>query len=144
MFNLILSTDFQRFLLFADARAKTMNMISLDVNYIARMTVFTHIGSQQPVAIDYDPIEDRIYWSDVEKHWIARAFRNATSPQVLYQYDVHTPDGMAIDWIGRNIYWTATGTDRIEVGKLDGSARRTLITAGLDEPRDIVVNPSKG
>ena len=101
-------------------------------------------GTQRPSGIDYDPLEDRVYWTDVQQRWIARAFRNATAVEILYRCGVQTPNGLAIDWIGRNIYWADTGTDRIEVGKLDGSAKRSLITDGLSDPRDIVLSPSDG
>ncbi|TWW80779.1 Low-density lipoprotein receptor-related protein 2 [Takifugu flavidus] len=33
---------------------------------------------------------------------------------------VSRPDGIALDWVGRHIYWTDSGTNRIEVAKLDG------------------------
>ena len=41
---------------------------------------------------------------------------------------------------GRNLFWTDTTTDRIEVTKLDGSHRKVLISHGLDEPRDIALD----
>lgn len=58
--------------------------------------------------------------------------------------EVHHPDGIAVDWIARNMYWTDTGTDRIEVARLNGSSRRILITENLDEPRAIVLDPADG
>ena len=42
------------------------------------------------------------------------------------------------------MYWTDTGTNRIEVSRLNGSARRVLIDENLDEPRAIVLDPTKG
>ena len=41
---------------------------------------------------------------------------------------------------GRNLFWTDTTTDRIEVTKLDGSHRKVIISHGLDEPRDIALD----
>ena len=41
---------------------------------------------------------------------------------------IFSPDGIAVDWVARNIYWTDTGTDRIEVARLNGSFRKVLIT----------------
>ena len=38
--------------------------------------------------------------------------------------EVDHPDGLAGDWIGRNLYWTDTGTDRIEVARLNGTWRK--------------------
>ena len=58
--------------------------------------------------------------------------------------DVHTPDGIAIDWVGRKMYWTDGGFNMIEVAELDGGNRLTLFNTGLQEPRAIVVDPFKG
>jgi len=54
------------------------------------------------------------------------------------------PDGIAIDWIARNLYWTDSGTDRIELSRLDGSSHKVLITEDLAEPRAIVLDPLRG
>ena len=64
--------------------------------------------------------------------------------EVLFNQNVQTPDGLAVDIVGRNLYWTDTGTNKLEVSKLDGSYRKALITTGLDEPRDIILDVSKG
>ena len=64
--------------------------------------------------------------------------------EVLFEQNVQTPDGLAVDIVGRNLYWTDTGTNKLEVSKLDGSYRKALITTGLDEPRDIILDVSKG
>ena len=64
--------------------------------------------------------------------------------EVLFDQNVQTPDGLAVDIVGRNLYWTDTGTNKLEVSKLDGSYRKALMTTGLDEPRDIILDVSKG
>lgn len=46
--------------------------------------------------------------------------------------------------VRRHIYWTDSGTNRIEVAKLDGRYRKWLIHTDLDQPAAIVVNPSLG
>jgi low density lipoprotein receptor-related protein 5/6 len=58
--------------------------------------------------------------------------------------EVSNPDGIAVDYLARNLYWTDTGTDRIEVARLNGSSRRVLITENLDEPRAIVLDSIGG
>jgi len=66
---------------------------------------------------------------------------------VLVNHDLSTPDGLAYDWIHRNLYWTDTGNNRIDVLAVPGRdgigrlMRRTLINTNLDEPRAIVVDP---
>ena len=134
----------RKFILFADADAKSTNIISLDVNYIISQPLFNHHGNQRPIALDFDPVEDRVYWSDVYLGRIFSAFANATSLKTLFHCNVQTPDGLAIDHVGRNIYWTDTGTNRIEAGWLDGTRRRVLIKYGLDQPRTIVLYERNG
>ena len=51
---------------------------------------------------------------------------------------------MAVDYVGRKLYWTDAGTDRIEVANLDGSMRSVLIWRAIDKPRDIIVDPASG
>ena len=139
-FLLILITDVKKFILFADADDKSTKYISLDTTYPASQTLFHHLGTQRPIALDYDPVEDRVYWSDVAQGRIVSQFFNATSVKTLFRCNVRTPDGLAIDYVGRNIYWTDAGTNRIEVGLLDGTGRKLLIKDGLDEPRAIVLH----
>lgn len=64
--------------------------------------------------------------------------------EVLVQNSTNTPDGIAIDWVGKKMYWTDGHFNRIEVAKLDGSHRLTLFDSELDEPRAIVVDPLSG
>lgn len=58
--------------------------------------------------------------------------------------EIDHPDGIAVDWIGRNLYWTDTGTDRIEVARLNGTWRKVLISENLDEPRALALDPEVG
>ena len=119
-------------------------MISLDVSYLYGKLLINHLGNQRPIALDFDPVEDRVYWTDVEQGLIISAFFNATSLKILFRCNVNVPDGLAIDKVGRNIYWSDTGTNRIEVARLDGTKRRLLIKDGLDEPRAIVLDERNG
>ncbi len=136
--------EIRKFILFTDADAKSTNIISLDVSYFVSQTLFRHLGNQRPMALDYDPVEDRVYWSDIAQGLIVSAFFNVTSVKILCRCNVKSPEGLAIDHVGRNIYWTDTGTNRIEVARLDGTSRKLLIKDGLDEPRTIVLDERNG
>ena len=57
---------------------------------------------------------------------------------------LQTTDGLAVDAVGRKVYWTDTGTNRIEVGNLDGSMRKVLVWQNLDSPRAIVLDHEMG
>ena len=54
------------------------------------------------------------------------------------------PHGIAVDWVGEQLYWTDMGTRLIEVSSMNGSYRLPLISTGLQKPRAIVLYPSKG
>jgi len=109
---------------------------------LTQLTLFKHPENQRPLAVGYDHVEDRVYLT--AQGGIISIFFNATSVKILFTRNVQSPYGLAIDYMGRNIYWTDTGTSRIEVGLLDGSRRKLLISDGLDEPRAIVLNERNG
>ncbi|CAG2064839.1 unnamed protein product, partial [Timema podura] len=101
------------------------------------------------VALDYDWEEKCIYWSDVTslgssiKRLCTKTQGNNTY-EVLHSATLQNPDGLAVDWVGRNLYWCDKGLDTIEVSKLDGRYRKVLIKTGLEEPRAITLDPRQG
>ena len=60
-----------------------------------------------------------------------------------YLTGLPAPDGIAIDWIADNLYWTDAETDKIEVSRLDGKFRKVIVSVGLSQPRAIVLHPVK-
>ncbi|MEQ2192771.1 hypothetical protein XENOCAPTIV_017035, partial [Xenoophorus captivus] len=66
------------------------------------------------IAIDYDPVEGFVYWTDDEVRAIRRSHIDGSNAMILVTMDINHPDGIAVDWVARNLYWTDTGTDRIE------------------------------
>ena len=125
------------------ARRVDIRTISLDTDDYTDV-VLPIKGIKHTIAIDYDTLEERIYWTDDEARVIRRAFLNGSSQEDLISAEVYHPDGIAVDWVARNLYWSDTGTDRIEVARLNGTLRRILIDEGLDEPRTIALHPSEG
>lgn len=58
--------------------------------------------------------------------------------------DLGSPEGLAIDYLGRTMFWTDSVKDVIEVASLDGSQRRVIIDSDLVNPRAIITDPSNG
>lgn len=78
------------------------------------------------------------------KKYVPKFYYFVAGEEVVILTGVYHPDGIAVDWIARNLYWTDTGTDRIEVARLNGTSRRVLISDDLDEPRAIALDPAAG
>jgi hypothetical protein len=53
---------------------------------------------------------------------IRSASLNGTAEKYLTANSLDAPEDLAVDWIGRNIYWPDVGTKKISVSKLDGSS----------------------
>ncbi|PIO41005.1 hypothetical protein AB205_0078420, partial [Aquarana catesbeiana] len=125
------------------ARRTDLRRISLDTPDFTDI-VLPLDDIRHAIAIDYDPVEGYIYWTDDEVRAIRRAQVDGSSSQFIVVSQVSHPDGIAVDWVARNLYWTDTGTDRIEVTRLNGTMRKILISEDLDEPRAIVLDPTNG
>lgn len=95
-------------------------------------------------AIDVDVKDDTIYWSDNELRAIRRINLVTMKVDDLITQGLGEVAGIAVEWESGLLYWTDFIHERIEVAKLDGSHRKTLIWKDLDNPRAIVVDPRNG
>jgi nidogen (entactin) len=58
--------------------------------------------------------------------------------------DIGSPEGISIDWVSRNIYWTDSTKDTLEVANLDSKRRKVIVSDGLVNPRGVAVHPARG
>ena len=97
------------------------------------------------IGIAYDSADERVYWADTQANAINSVL--LSNPQdktkVKKLHDRSIPEAVAVDWIGRNLYWTDAGLDTIEVSELDGSSACVLLQTGLDQPRAIAIDPTE-
>lgn len=75
---------------------------------------------------------------------IMRSFINGSDPQKVVELGLISPEGIAVDWVAQNLYWADSTAHRIEISRLDGSSRRTLLWRDIDEPYSIALNPQDG
>ncbi|AWP02987.1 hypothetical protein SMAX5B_014046 [Scophthalmus maximus] len=103
-------------------------------------------GLNNAVALDFDYRQQMIYWTDVttQGSMIRRMHINGSDVQVLHRTSLSNPDGLAVDWVGGNLYWCDKGRDTIEVSKLNGAYRTVLVNHGLREPRAVAVDVRYG
>lgn len=130
-------------MLFADAGQSELRIRSLDGSNSETGSVsIPAFNVSQPVALDVDIEDNRIYWTDISLNTISRVFISGSSPEIIA--NASSPEGLAVDPLGGNMYWTDTSVDKIEVSRLDGTMRKTLIDQNLDQPRDIILDLHKG
>ncbi|XP_028437900.1 low-density lipoprotein receptor-related protein 1 isoform X2 [Perca flavescens] len=103
-------------------------------------------GLNNAVALDFHYAEQMIYWTDVttQGSMIRRMHMNGSNIEVLHRTSLSNPDGLAVDWVGGNLYWCDKGRDTIEVSKLNGAYRTVLVNNGLREPRAVAVDVRYG
>uniref|UniRef100_A0A8C3VSK2 Low-density lipoprotein receptor-related protein 8 n=1 Tax=Catagonus wagneri TaxID=51154 RepID=A0A8C3VSK2_9CETA len=100
------------------------------------------------VALDVEVATNRIYWCDLSYRKIYSAYMDKASlpaeQEVLIDEQLHSPEGLAVDWVHKHIYWTDSGNKTISVATVDGRRRCTLFSHDLREPRAIAVDPLRG
>lgn len=115
-------------------------------------------GQTRVGAMDYDVRADIIYWIDTFEKTIKRSYisnlhdanRGSFFAQDLSLKGLTRPMAIAVDWIGRNLYWSDTNLSskhprgRILVSSLDGRYKHTLVSNNLETPSSIAVNPELG
>ncbi|KAI8484589.1 hypothetical protein Bbelb_376960 [Branchiostoma belcheri] len=128
------------FLLVADKDGE----ILLQVNITSGSTTTLPLGDVGvPVALDYDPLTDYVYWSDNRNKKIHRARRDGSGRETIL--DISNVRGLALDHAGGDIYWTDYNEDTISVANMDGSSTGTLLTSSaVSRPWGLVLDPRNG
>lgn len=85
-----------------------------------------------------------IYWSDTQAWTINRMNLTSGEVKVIIKDNIGEVYSIAVEWESGLIYWTDLIFERIEVAKLNGSSRRTLITKDVESPMGIAVDPGNG
>ena len=98
-------------------------------NYLARQTLFIH-------RLHY------MYCYDVLK--LCYVLSAVMEMHSVVGVGLATTEGVAVDWVGGNMYWVESNLDQIEVAKIDGSMRTTLLAGNMHNPRAIALDPRKG
>lgn len=74
---------------------------------------------------------------------LRRATINGSEITDIIKWGLESPGGVAVDWIHDLVFWTDSGTRRIEVASLDGKQRAIVAGNDIDKPRAIAVHPGE-
>ena len=85
-----------------------------------------------------------IYWSDMHSKKIFRLKKGSTDVEVIISSGLDLIEGLAVDHIGRNLYWLDSKLKSIEVSTLDGKNHVVLISSNISQPRGICLDPRPG
>ena len=65
--------------------------------------------------------------------------KNYNDVKTIVSTGLNTPNGLAVDWIADNLYWSDSALKMIEVSRLDGAHRKTLLRENLDDVRSMIL-----
>ena len=119
----------------------TTEIVALDFDNNSSSQIIS--GLSRVLALDVHYSLGYIFWADVLDLNIKRSCIDGTNVTVIHS-TTGTCDGLAVEWMRYQLYWTDTTDDVIRVSDLEGKNTRILISLGLDEPRGIALDPERG
>uniref|UniRef100_A0A3Q3BE47 Low-density lipoprotein receptor-related protein 2-like n=1 Tax=Kryptolebias marmoratus TaxID=37003 RepID=A0A3Q3BE47_KRYMA len=99
------------------------------------------VSGSSIVTVDFDRVTSKIYWADASQKKIWSAYQNGTQKQEVFSSGLMVPESIAVDWVARNLYWTDSVMENIEVSTLDGRFRKVLLNKNITSPRGLVLDP---
>ncbi|XP_016411830.1 low-density lipoprotein receptor-related protein 2-like [Sinocyclocheilus rhinocerous] len=105
-------------------------------------------GRKPIFSLDYDRREQRVYWVSLEEESIKYAFHGEKDNIETIIKGVKS-DSIAIDWMGRNLYWVDGVAGQILAVRLTNSIVKpqnyiVVVEQDLQQPRSLVLLPQKG
>lgn len=97
-------------------------------------------GVHGAVVVDYHHAKGFLFYADVNADAIKRVnMRDFNDIKTIVSSGLNTPNGIAVDWIADNIYWSDSALKMIEVARLDGTCRKTILRNDLDDVRSMIL-----
>ena len=63
----------------------------------------------KPLQPSPTPLPSQVYWTDTTGKMIRRANYDGSQTEIFLAEDMSFPEGLALDWVARNLYWTDSG-----------------------------------
>lgn len=85
-----------------------------------------------------------IYWYDMHAKKIYRMKKDTSEPEIVIGSGLDLVEGLAIDWVAKNLYWVDSRLKTIEVATINGRNHIVLLSQNISQPRGIVLDPREG
>ncbi|XP_036069941.1 pro-epidermal growth factor [Oryzias melastigma] len=83
----------------------------------------------------------QVYFASSAQKTIERVHLSGGSRDLLVADGLHSPEGLAVDWVHRRMYWTDSSKSTVDGSTLDGLDRETVVREKLERPKGITVHP---
>ncbi|KAL8206918.1 UNVERIFIED_CONTAM: hypothetical protein K2H54_035136, partial [Gekko kuhli] len=83
----------------------------------------------------------QIYFAHTTLKRIERTNLDGSDCETVIHDAMERPEGLAVDWINRKLYWTDKGMSHIDMSDLNGMRRKIIIQEGVSQPQGIAVHP---
>ncbi|KAK7482463.1 hypothetical protein BaRGS_00026280, partial [Batillaria attramentaria] len=129
------------FLLITDSTANSIYRIDYDT--------FSHMKvpvTRYPFSVDYDPVGDRMYWTDLHTREIRSARLNGSDSRALWvsRHANASLHGLAVDPLSRLVFYMDTDSKEIGMVTIDSGLHKTILTVDIDAPRCITLDTMNG
>uniref|UniRef100_A0A3B4TFE8 Very low-density lipoprotein receptor-like n=1 Tax=Seriola dumerili TaxID=41447 RepID=A0A3B4TFE8_SERDU len=99
------------------------------------------------LSVDYDWREQRVYWVSLDSENIRWSSLDQKTTGTLIKGI--RADSVAVDWLGRNLYWidgvnSQIVAIRLATGTLESLDHSVILDEDLDQPRSLALLPQKG
>ncbi|KFD58360.1 hypothetical protein M514_00586 [Trichuris suis] len=136
----------EAFLMFTERDNNDILRISLS-NPKGNLDSLKLLNVSQPITLDYHYSSGKVYWTgrqaDSHGGMVSRSFMNGSGIEVIVDGGIEHPEGLAIDWLAGNVYWSDSGHHVIEMADFMGRWRRIIVWKNT-HPRSLVVHPIVG
>jgi hypothetical protein len=86
--------------------ARRDSVLRIDLNDFSRVETLPLPPVRSVIAVEFDVAENVLFWSDVHKDTISSLKLDGKSePTLLVHSDIKSVEGLAFDWIARNLYF---------------------------------------
>ncbi len=100
---------------------------------------------ENAIALSWDSATNKVYWSDIRQKRIYSAGLNGTNSSIFIENGLDITEGIAIDWVGRNLYWVDSALETLEVCGLESPHyRAVVINQNITQPRGLALDPRAG